>query len=55
MDGGQIGRSLLRLEDPRFLTGQGRYVEASIQHEKTLRAGPLSARIVDLLSEGSAR
>ena len=26
-----------------------------VQHEKTLRAGPLSARIVDLLSEGSAR
>src|SRR3981189_3126071 len=23
----RIGRSLLRLEDPRFLTGQGRYVD----------------------------
>jgi len=27
MNGGQIGRSLRRLEDPRFLTGQGRYVD----------------------------
>ena len=27
MDGGQIGRSARRVEDRRFLTGQGRYVE----------------------------
>src|SRR6202790_3066949 len=27
MNGGHIGRSLRRLEDPRFLTGQGRYVD----------------------------
>ena len=27
MNGSQIGRSLRRLEDPRFLTGQGRYVD----------------------------
>jgi aerobic carbon-monoxide dehydrogenase large subunit len=27
MNGGQIGRSLGRLEDPRFLKGQGRYVD----------------------------
>jgi carbon-monoxide dehydrogenase large subunit len=27
MTGGHIGRSLRRLEDPRFLTGQGRYVD----------------------------
>jgi CO/xanthine dehydrogenase Mo-binding subunit len=27
MNGGQIGRSLRRLEDPRFLTGQGRHVD----------------------------
>ena len=27
MDGGHIGRSLRRLEDARFLTGTGRYVE----------------------------
>lgn len=27
MNGGQIGRSLRRLEDQRFLTGQGRYVD----------------------------
>jgi carbon-monoxide dehydrogenase large subunit len=27
MDGGHIGRSLRRLEDPRFLTGRGRYVD----------------------------
>src|SRR5882762_11512941 len=27
MNGGQIGRSLRRLEDPRFLTGKGRYVD----------------------------
>src|SRR5438094_2094360 len=27
MDGGYIGRSLHRLEDPRFLTGLGRYVD----------------------------
>src|SRR5260370_21963258 len=27
MKGGHIGRSLRRLEDPRFLTGQGRYVD----------------------------
>jgi carbon-monoxide dehydrogenase large subunit len=27
MDGDHIGRSLRRLEDPRFLTGHGRYVD----------------------------
>src|ERR1700719_3260482 len=27
MNGGHIGRSLRRLEDPRFLTGRGRYVD----------------------------
>ncbi|MGC2413024.1 MAG: xanthine dehydrogenase family protein molybdopterin-binding subunit, partial [Stellaceae bacterium] len=27
MNGGHIGRSLRRLEDRRFLTGQGRYVD----------------------------
>jgi carbon-monoxide dehydrogenase large subunit len=27
MNGGHIGRSLRRLEDPRFLTGHGRYVD----------------------------
>jgi aerobic carbon-monoxide dehydrogenase large subunit len=27
MSEGQIGRSLRRLEDPRFLTGRGRYVD----------------------------
>src|SRR5947207_13104431 len=27
MNGGHIGRSLRRLEDPRFLTGQGHYVD----------------------------
>ena len=27
MDGGQIGRSLRRLENSRFLTGQGRFVD----------------------------
>ncbi len=27
MDGDHIGRSLRRLEDERFLTGTGRYVE----------------------------
>src|SRR5271155_4564230 len=27
MNGGHIGRSLRRLEDPRFLTGQGRFVD----------------------------
>src|SRR6516164_4559400 len=27
MNGDQIGRSLRRVEDPRFLTGQGRYVD----------------------------
>jgi CO/xanthine dehydrogenase Mo-binding subunit len=27
MNGGNIGRSRRRLEDPRFLTGQGRYVD----------------------------
>src|SRR5947199_3857743 len=27
MNGGHVGRSLRRLEDPRFLTGQGRYVD----------------------------
>src|SRR5438128_668815 len=27
MNGGHIGRSLRRLEDQRFLTGQGRYVD----------------------------
>ena len=27
MNGGHIGRSLRRLEDPRFLTGDGRYVD----------------------------
>jgi carbon-monoxide dehydrogenase large subunit len=27
MNGGHIGRSLRRLEDPRFLSGQGRYVD----------------------------
>src|SRR5258708_30366878 len=27
MNGGHIGRSLRRLEDPRFLTGQGSYVD----------------------------
>jgi carbon-monoxide dehydrogenase large subunit len=27
MDGDHIGRSLRRLEDSRFLTGQGRFVD----------------------------
>src|SRR6266480_64786 len=58
MDGGYIGRSLRRLEDPRFLTGLGRYVDdidiADQLHGIVLRS-PHGHAAIEGIDTGAAR
>src|SRR5215213_3367369 len=58
MDGGNIGRSLRRLEDRRFLTGTGRYVEdfsaPGQLHAVVLRA-PHAHALIDGIDAAAAR
>jgi carbon-monoxide dehydrogenase large subunit len=58
MDGDHIGRSLRRLEDQRFLTGTGRYVEdfspSSQLHAAVLRS-PHAHALIDGIDAAAAR
>src|SRR6202047_4811171 len=58
MNGGHIGRSLRRLEDPRFLTGQGRYVDdmelPGQLHAVVLRS-PYGHAAIESIDTASAR
>src|ERR1700674_2579673 len=58
MNGGHIGRSLRRLEDPRFLTGQGQYVDdmslPGQLHAIVLRS-PYGHALIDGIDTAAAR